>query len=71
MQGKVISQYGEGETVYSAPGSGNSCFIRDTTQELPPDKMQIGSVSVSAGNDNERSKVHIVILAEYCFFGFM
>jgi hypothetical protein len=52
--------------VYSAVGSGNSYCIQDTSQEgmtaalfamvapLPPDKMPLGTVSVSAGNDNER-----------------
>jgi hypothetical protein len=52
--------------VYCALGSGNSGCIWDTIQErydhsdmfakvapLPPDKKQIDTVSVSAGNDIE------------------
>ena len=60
------SIWGERNPVYSAPGSGYSCCIRDTTQEglttdkfakvapLTPDKMPIGTGSLSTGNDNER-----------------
>ena len=62
--------------MYSAPGSGNSCCIGDTTQEgmttdmfakvatLVPNKMLIGSVSVLAGAHCYSSRTLLPLIRE-------
>ena len=72
-----VSQYGEGETLcilhlirelllhtgyHTGRYDHSDMFAK--VAPLPPDKMQIGTVSVSAGND-------IVTLSEHCFYGIM